>query len=219
MARLKLGLGAIMVMMILLQLIVIVEAYEFIWYKQNALLLKFFIRLIINLALLLLVCEIAFPKSKSKELFIPFYLINLVVFLMSYLFNQINLALSFALGLFTIYSSWRYFYRNGSFKYLVNLFIMISIGLATALSKVEALEIYLLNTFIIVMALLLNKSLLFSKLSTKPLQSDNFEMIKPENYHSLKEDLQLKTKLNIDKIIIEEVDFIKNSAVLKVYYI
>jgi hypothetical protein len=43
-------------------------------------------------------------------------------------------------------------------------------------------------------------------------------MIKPANKDALIEDLRNRTGLNIHRIVIGKIDFLKDAAVIKIYY-
>ena len=53
---------------------------------------------------------------------------------------------------------------------------------------------------------------------TKLVQYDRIELIKPEKYEELKADLEQRLGLKVLKVDVGGVDFLKDTAVLKVYY-
>ena len=52
----------------------------------------------------------------------------------------------------------------------------------------------------------------------KTIQYENIELIKPENYNSLIDDLKKRTGLNIHRASVNRIDFLKDIAVVKIYY-
>jgi hypothetical protein len=52
----------------------------------------------------------------------------------------------------------------------------------------------------------------------KNVQYENIEMIKPENYDALVQDLRNRTGLNIHRVTVNRIDFLKDVAVVKIYY-
>jgi hypothetical protein len=52
----------------------------------------------------------------------------------------------------------------------------------------------------------------------KNIQYENIEMIKPENHPALIADLKNRTGLNIHRIVINKIDFLKDTANVKIYY-
>src|SRR4051812_24200076 len=90
---------------------------------------KIGVRLLIDiLTVLLLVRYIYFPLYKSKELFFTFFIFNLVIFLISFLLNKVDLSMGAAFGLFAVFSMLRYRTENISIKDMTYLFLSIAIG-------------------------------------------------------------------------------------------
>ncbi|MBK7649698.1 MAG: DUF4956 domain-containing protein [Flammeovirgaceae bacterium] len=52
----------------------------------------------------------------------------------------------------------------------------------------------------------------------KIVEYDNIENIKPEHHAVLLQDLRTRTGLDIKKTTIEQIDLVKNRAVIKIYY-
>jgi hypothetical protein len=53
---------------------------------------------------------------------------------------------------------------------------------------------------------------------TKKIVYENIENIKPENYDLLKTELEGRTGILINKIEIGDIDFLKDSATIIIYY-
>src|SRR5258708_13957933 len=70
---------------------------------------KFFMRLGINLiSMFLLVRFIYFPAHKSREYFFTFFIFNLVIFLITFLLNKVEMSMGAAFGLFAVFTMLRY---------------------------------------------------------------------------------------------------------------
>jgi hypothetical protein len=52
----------------------------------------------------------------------------------------------------------------------------------------------------------------------KDIIYDNVELIKPNNMPLLLEDLRLRTGLNVHKVDIISIDYLKDTALVKAYY-
>jgi hypothetical protein len=65
---------------------------------------------------------------------------------------------------------------------------------------------------------LLESGLFLKKESSKIIQYEHIEMIKPENYTRLLNDLQTRTGLNIHRVAIGKIDFIRDMALITIYY-
>ena len=181
--------------------------------------LKFFIRLGIDLgSVFILIRGIYYPNYRTKEFFFTFFIFNLVIFLITYMMNKVEMSMGAAFGLFAVFSIMRYRSEDISIKDLTYLFLVIAIGLITAVSKGGWDELSLINFIIIVLTLLLETNLLMKRELGKTVQYENIEMIKPENHEKLLEDLRSRTGLNIHRFSITKVDFLRDMATIRVYY-
>jgi len=185
----------------------------------NRLPLKFFIRLVINLiSVFILIRFIYYPNYRTKEFFFTFFIFNLIIFLITYMMNKVEMSMGAAFGLFAVFSIMRYRSEDISIKDLTYLFLVIAIGLITAISKGGWDELSLINLIILVVTLLLETNLLMKRELGKSVMYENIEMIKPENHEKLLEDLRTRTGLNIHRFSITKVDFLRDMAIIRVYY-
>jgi hypothetical protein len=179
----------------------------------------FFVRLAINiLAIALLVRFIYYPIYRKKDFFFTFFLFNIVIFIITYLLNKVNLSMGAAFGLFAVFSLLRYRTENISAKDMTYLFVVIALGLITAVNKGTILETLLINGTILISAYLLDADLLIKNEKTKNIVYENIELIKPENRLLLLEDLKKRTGLNIHQVRIDKIDFLHDTAIVVVYY-
>lgn len=180
---------------------------------------KFFIRLGINLAsLIILIRFIYFPAHKSKEYFFTFFIFNLLIFLITFLLNKVDMSMGAAFGLFAVFSMLRYRTEGITIKDMTYLFLVIAIGLINAVAKGSWDEFTLLNLIILGFTYLLESNLLMKKETTKIIEYDNIELIKPERKQELLNDLESRTGIKINRINISEINFLRDTALIIVYY-
>ncbi len=180
---------------------------------------KFFTRLAINLiAVFILIRFIYYPNYKKKELNFTFYIFNIIIFLITYLLNKVDMGMGAAFGLFAVFSMLRYRTENISTKDMTYLFLAIAIGLITAISRTPAIELMILNSLILLITFFMEGDFLVRKEFSKSIQYENIEMIKPENHSALIQDLKNRTGLNIHRISIDQVNFLKDTARVNVFY-
>ncbi|MEK6615844.1 MAG: DUF4956 domain-containing protein [Bacteroidota bacterium] len=185
----------------------------------NKLSLKFFIRLVIDMvSVFILIRFIYYPNYRTKEFFFTFFIFNLIIFLITYMMNKVEMSMGAAFGLFAVFSIMRYRSEDISIKDLTYLFLVIAIGLITAVSKGGWDELSLINAIIIIVTLLLETNLLMKRELGKSVSYENIEMIKPENHEKLLEDLRTRTGLNIHRFSITKIDFLRDRATIRVYY-
>jgi hypothetical protein len=181
--------------------------------------MKFFTRLLIDfVSVFILIRFIYYPIYKNREFFFTFFIFNLIIFLITFLLNKVEMSMGAAFGLFAVFSMLRYRTEGISMKDMTYLFLVIAMGLITAVSKGNWDELSLLNLIIIVFTYLLESNVLLKKEASKTIQYENIEMIKPEFKEQLIADLESRTGIKINRISINKVDFLKDTAVIRIYY-
>ena len=180
---------------------------------------KFFIRLFIDLvSVFILIRFIYYRTYRNKEFFFSYFIFNIIIFFITFLLNKVEMSLGAAFGLFAVFSMLRYRTEGISMKDMTYLFLVIAIGLITAVAPGEWLEILLLNLFLLVFTFLLESNILMRKESSKIIQYDNIDMILPERREELIKDLEKRTGIKINRISIHKTDFLRDSALIQLYY-
>jgi hypothetical protein len=123
-----------------------------------------------------------------------------------------------AFGLFAVFSMLRYRTEGITTKDMTYLFLVIAMGLITALSKGTWFELAFINLIIILFTYLLESSILMKKEVSKTIQYENIEMIQPEFRPELQIDLEKRMGIKINRIVIGKVDFLKDTAIIKIFY-
>lgn len=184
--------------------------------KLNA---KFWTRISIDLvSVFILIRFIYYPIYKNREFFFTFFIFNLIIFLITFLLNKVEMSMGAAFGLFAVFSMLRYRTEGISMKDMTYLFLVIAMGLITAVSKGNWDELSLLNLIIILFTYLLESNVFLKKEASKVIQYENVEMIKPECHPQLIADLESRTGIKINRIAISKVDFLRDTAIIRIYY-
>lgn len=180
---------------------------------------KFFLRLLIDVvSMIVLIRLVYFPIYKKKDFFFTFFMFNIIIFILTYLLNKVDISMGAAFGLFAVFSLLRYRTENISTKDMTYLFIVIALGLITSVSKGTYFEIIIINLIVIGFIFALDGNLLLKNELVQFIQYENIDNIRPENQSILMEDLKKRTGLNIHKITVSKVDFLRDTAVIKIYY-
>lgn len=183
-------------------------------------------RLLIDvLAVFLLIRVIYYPIYKSRDLFFTYFIFNLIIFLISFLLNKVELSMGAAFGLFAVFSMLRYRTEDISIKDMTYLFLVIAIGLVSAVTKIKDTDDLWENVFlggiisvILLITYFLESSVLMKREVAKVIIYENIELIKPEKREELISDLKSRTGLDIHRFSIQKFDFLKDSAQIKIYY-
>ncbi len=185
---------------------------------------KIFFRLLIDLvSVFILVRIIYYPIYKHRELFFTYFIFNVVIFLISFLLNKVDLSMGAAFGLFAVFSMLRY--KTEEIEDMTYLFLVIAIGLVSAVTKikdtsdnVEYLFLIAINIVVLVITYLLESNLLMKKEVVKTILYENIELIKADKKEELLADLKTRTGFNVHRYSVHKIDFLKDAAQIKIYY-
>ena len=123
-----------------------------------------------------------------------------------------------AFGLFAVFSMLRYRTEGISTKDMTYLFLVIAMGLITALSKGNWIEISFINLIIIIFTFALETTVFMKKEVSQTIQYENIEMIKPALRAELLADLENRMGIKINRISIGKIDFLRDTALIRVFY-
>jgi hypothetical protein len=187
---------------------------------------KFGWRLVIDfVSVFVLVRLIYYPIYKHRELFFTFFIFNLIIFLISFLLNKVELSMGAAFGLFAVFSMLRYRTEDISIKDMTYLFLSIAIGLVSAVTKVkdtpDALEnlfLGIINGTTLLVTWLLESRVLMKKEVAKVIVYENIELIKGEKREEMLSDIRNRTGINVHRFSIQKIDFLRDAAQIKIYY-
>ena len=161
-----------------------------------------------------------YPKCKRSEFFFTFILIAISIFLLIYLLGGVKLKTGFALGLFAIFSIIRYRTEQVAIREMTYLFIIIALSAINGLivSELSIGEVIIINLLFIFSIWICESKLLISHYSYKVIKYDNINLITPDKREELIADLEKRTGLKIEKVEVGAIDFLKDAAIVKMYY-
>ena len=191
-----------------------------------------FVRLLINIVFTWLIIDrLYFKKSQRRDFYFTFMLIAMAIFFIVFFMIVVledmkgKTSMGVGIGLFGIFSIMRYRTDTMPVREMTYLFIIVCLSVVHAMINIEQ---ELPNHFadlarLVIIDIIVIVSILFCelKLRTKPtklVQYDRIELIKPEKYEELKADLEQRLGIKVIKVDVGGVDFLKDTAVLKVTY-
>jgi hypothetical protein len=180
--------------------------------------------LLLRFAFNLLVCWVIiqffyYRKSRRKDYYFTFMLFSVTIFLLLFLLQSIPLQIGFALGLFAIFGMIRYRTETVQIREMTYLFVIIGISVVNGLSmEVPHVSVIVANLLFVLVIWLLESNKFLKHTSTKIVLYEKIALIKPEKYDELIADLNERTGLQITKVEVGHIDFLRDVAYLKVYY-
>jgi hypothetical protein len=184
------------------------------------------IRLGINLFFVILLIRFIYYRIyKNTELLFTYIVFNLVIFFICFLLNKVELSMGAALGLFAVFSMLRYRTEGISIKDMTYLFLVIAMGLISAVTKIkdaedfyEYLFIFGINGVLVLVTWLLESNWLVKSEMVKTIYYEKIELVHQSRNLELIEDLKKRTGLPIHRIEVNKIDFLRDTAIIKIYF-
>ena len=180
-----------------------------------------FVKTIFNLTIITIIVRyIYYPVTKNKDYLFTYFLISLTVFLLCVLLDSVKLQLGFALGLFAIFGIIRYRTDPIAIKEMTYLFLVIGVSVVNALAnkKISHAELLFANFLIVAVTFGMERIWLLRHEVRKNVIYEKIELIVPEKEDELIADLKVRTGLNISRIEIRKIDFLKDIANIRIFY-
>lgn len=178
-------------------------------------LVRFCICMVVNW---IIIDKLYYRKSKRRDYFFTFMLMSVAIFFLVYFMMGIErgkATMGVGLGLFGIFSIMRYRTDAMPVREMTYLFLIICLSVVHAMASSYA-ELAVID-FIVVMAITICEMKLKVK-STKLIQYDRIELVKPDRRDELIADLEERTGLKIISVDVGGINFLKDTAVLRVTY-
>lgn len=182
---------------------------------------KMIFRFVINISFLTIIIRfLYYPNSKRKDYLFTYYMISIIVFFLCFTLKKYELDIGMALGLFAIFGIIRYRTDPVEIKEMTYLFVVIGVSVINSLAnkKMSYAEIISANAIIIFVLTIIERYWALKHEQSKSVIYENIENIKPENYKLLIADLEKRTGLAINKVIVGDIDFLKDTANITIFY-
>ncbi len=191
-------------------------------------LVRFFICMLVNWVI---VHFLYFKKSKRRDFYFTFVIISMAIFFLVYLMMGMErgkATMGVGLGLFGIFSIMRYRTDSMPVREMTYLFVVVCLSVVHAMAESAGVDqtgketgtplIELLIIDAITLAAIMFFERILKVMASKLIQYDRIELIKPERRDELIADLEERLGLKIIAVRVGAVDFLRDMAVLRVYY-
>ena len=160
-----------------------------------------------------------YRKTHRRDYFFTLVLLSVSIFFLIYLLGSVKVKIGFALGLFAIFGVLRYRTETIPVREMSYMFGVISLSVINALANsLSFVELLIPNIAIALLIWFFEACVLRRNLASNLILYDRIELITPERREELLEDLHKRTGLNITKVTIGSIDFLKDTAVIKIDY-
>ncbi|HSC89566.1 MAG TPA: DUF4956 domain-containing protein [Polyangiaceae bacterium] len=181
------------------------------------LLFRLFIEL---LSAWLVIQRVYCQRYKSSEHTLTFWLFSVVTFSIAFLLRKVPMELGFALGLFAVFGVLRYRTESIGVKDLTYLFVVIGLALINALSnrKISFAELMIVNLAITGTVVLLDGRHRRSHEGSLTVLFDRVDLLGPDNRESLLAELRRRMRIEPTRVVVHEVDLLRDTARLSVFF-
>ena len=184
-------------------------------------LVKLLFKFSIDLLFLFIIVRVIYYRIKDeKDYVFTFFMFNILTFFICFLLRKVPMEMGFALGLFAVFGILRYRTEAIPIRQMTYLFIVIGLSMINSLANksISWFEILLANGIITIITYLIDRVWFSTFELTKTILYEKIELIKPENEQELIEDLKQRTGLQIVAVKVDKVDFLRDTAQIKIYY-
>jgi hypothetical protein len=171
------------------------------------------------ISLFILVRLIYYPTHKNKDFLFTFFIFNFIIFT---LMSTTHIKQGVAFGLFAIFSLMRYRTVTVPIKEMGYFFICLALGMINALSTVDEGAGFLViigsNVAILLLTVVLDRFITLTHENVKEIIYERIDLITPERRDELMDDLKKRTGLPIHRIEIHNINFLRDTARVNVFY-
>ncbi|MEN6409419.1 MAG: DUF4956 domain-containing protein [Anaerolineaceae bacterium] len=168
----------------------------------------------------LLVRFIYYPSTHNKRYVFTFLAFNTVIYFVLSFMTSIEIGVGVGFGLFAIFSILRYRTDPIPIREMTYLFIIVALPVMNSAGANSDIwtELVAANAVILMIMGVLEKEWGFRYEASKRIVYEKIELIRPECRAELQADLEQRTGLKIKRISIGKVDFLHDTADMKIYY-
>ncbi len=195
------------------------EPFALQWFDEDFYLL--IMRLAINMVFItILIRFLYYEKTKRKDYLFTYYLIGTITFFLCFGLKKLDIDTGMGLGLFAIFGIIRYRTDAIEIKEMTYLFLIIGLSVVNALAsnKLSIAEMALINVFMVVLTYILEFLWLMKHETRKTIIYERIDLIVPEKEVEMKKDLEKRTGLSLNRFEIGKIDFLNDTAQVRVYY-
>jgi len=172
-------------------------------------------------SIVLFVLGYASSRRSRPEFLFSFLVFSVLTYLVTSLLRDVQLTLGFSFGLLAVFTILRYRSENIPVREMTFLYSSIMLPFINALflaTRISFLEVALINAGIVIFIMVVDRTILARFGSAQTIFYEKIDLIRSNNTQLLLEDLSERTGLPVKRYIVEEIDFLRDTARLTVYF-
>ena len=160
------------------------------------------------------------PRSRPEYVF-TYLVFSVMAYLVTSLLRDVQLTLGFSFGLLAVFTLLRYRTDMIPIREMTFLYVAITVPFMNSLfmaTRVGFEELIVLNGAIALFIFVVDRGLLRAYGLAQMVYYEKIELIRSENQAEMLADLSERLGVEVKRFVIEEVDFLRDTARLTVYY-
>jgi hypothetical protein len=173
------------------------------------------------IAAFIIVRYIYYPRQSEQAYLFTFLAFNTVIYFIMGLFTSVEISIGVGFGLFALFSILRYRTETIPIHDMTYLFIMVALPILNSIlfGTGQYEKMALTDAMIIIIIWILEKGWGFRNGHySKQVVYEKINLIHTGKRAEMIEDLKVRTGLNITGFDVDKINFLKDTARLKVYY-
>lgn len=181
----------------------------------SALWFNFFVNLF---SLIVLIRIIKFRNNIDSSYLLSVFILNIIIYFTTSVLHKSELNLGAGFGLFAVFSMLRFRTTDISLQQMTFLFLAIAFGLIAAVWPTNLMGLVAMFSLVLLIIFSIYKILLNKTFSSKSIVYDKIDLIVPDKEVELIRDISNRTGLNVLKVEILNIDFLKDATIIKIFY-
>ena len=155
------------------------------------------------------------------EFLFTFLVFSFMAYLVSSLLRDVQLTLGFSFGLLAVFTILRYRTEQIPIREMTYMYVSITLPFINSLfvaTRISFTELALINGTIVLLLFVLEHAIWLRYTAARTVLYERIELIKPGNHDQLIADLRERTGLHVTRCEVQEIDFLRDTATLTIYY-
>lgn len=166
---------------------------------------------------LVLVRGIYFRIYRRAEYLLTLISFNLVIFLITWMLNSVEMTMGAAFGLFAVFSMLRFRTEGIATSDMTYLFLSIALGLLMSVNRGGWGEMAIVAVTLLLGTWILESQWFARRERSRSVLYDNLALVAEGNQENLLADLRTRTGLPVHRVEVKDVDLLKDVVTLRVY--
>ena len=179
------------------------------------------LRFFYNLGIIFFIARVVyFRVSHRADYFFTYILVSSIVFVICNLLDAATFQIGFALGLFAVFGIIRYRTTPIPIREMTYLFIVIGISVKNALLGQETgiFRALFADSILVAITWLAQDFLVRKRMLRKTIVYNNIELLKPDRYEELLQDLSSMSGFPVERAQVGRVDYVKRNARVRIWF-